>query len=475
MKKLSVLLGFLIMMVSASAQSDVYPIYTTEDYNILIDLQSTVFDKIIYDSIFNPVVTNGDTVYEFVGLQPIDTIQVTRKYYVKDPSHRICDSLFYYQLHGMKPVQGHRWISNVGGSQNSAGINTPPALLSELLKVYASGNTQQLYNLYRPTDAATINELFAVDSISERWHAATSQVNKFDVLMSLEVGNVAFMFVDAFHDNTVLFNTFFDFTLDNGTWHIAALADSSAVIGNLYLCLDQFNPYSMLSSDDIDEDGIPNLEDNCACAPNADQRDSDNDGVGDECDNCLYNVNPYQEDADDDGVGNACDNCPELANADQADRDHDGVGDACDICPDDFDPLQEYNDVNGAIYGLACDPDIDGDGILNEVDDDMDGDGWPNDRDNCPRRYNPDQIDSDGDGVGDVCDNCKLNSNPGQEDSDHDGVGDVCDDDQDGDGVPDDVDNCPEHFNPDQEDKDCNGIGDACQDFPVFDYNQYQD
>jgi len=34
--------------------------------------------------------------------------------------------------------------------------------------------------------------------------------------------------------------------------------------------------------------------------------------------------------------------------------------------------------------------------------------------------------------------------------------------DRDGDGVPDDIDNCPDHFNPDQRDSTGDGIGDAC-------------
>jgi hypothetical protein len=77
---------------------------------------------------------------------------------------------------------------------------------------------------------------------------------------------------------------------------------------------------------------------------------------------------------------------------------------------------------------------------------DSDNDGIPDNQDNCPNTYNPDQADSDGDGVGDACDT-------GQ--------------DSDGDGVPDDEDNCPNTYNPDQADSDGDGIGDACEYTPT--------
>lgn len=64
---------------------------------------------------------------------------------------------------------------------------------------------------------------------------------------------------------------------------------------------------------------------------------------------------------------------------------------------------------------------------------DTDNDDVPDDEDNCPLVYNPDQ-------------------NP-----------DVCADDQDGDGVADGIDNCPTVYNPDQTDNDENEIGDACE------------
>lgn len=35
--------------------------------------------------------------------------------------------------------------------------------------------------------------------------------------------------------------------------------------------------------------------------------------------------------------------------------------------------------------------------------------------------------------------------------------------DSDGDGLPDECDNCPEHYNPNQTDSDGNGIADACE------------
>src|SRR5262249_2521327 len=76
----------------------------------------------------------------------------------------------------------------------------------------------------------------------------------------------------------------------------------------------------------------------CAIPP-----DTDGDGVPNAADNCPFVANPTQADTDGDGVGDACDNCPTVSNFDQSDLDGDGLGD-------------------------ACDPDIDGDGIPNDVD-----------------------------------------------------------------------------------------------------------
>ncbi len=70
--------------------------------------------------------------------------------------------------------------------------------------------------------------------------------------------------------------------------------------------------------------------------------------------------------------------------------------------------------------------------------------------------------DADGDGIPDESDNCPSVFNPDQFDLDWDGVGDSCDTDMDGDGVLNIDDNCPAVFNPYQGDYDGNGIGDRC-------------
>ncbi|MCH8878021.1 MAG: thrombospondin type 3 repeat-containing protein [Chloroflexi bacterium] len=160
-------------------------------------------------------------------------------------------------------------------------------------------------------------------------------------------------------------------------------------------------------------------------------------------------------DTDEDGVPDVEDNCPDVPNPDQLDTDTDGLGDACDE-DDDNDGLLDEDE---AILGTdPLDPDTDDDGLsdgdevvlgTDPLNPDTDDDGFSDGDDNCPTTANPDQADFDEDGVGDACDNCPTTANPDQADFDGDGVGDACD-------------NCITRPNPDQADSDGDGTGDAC-------------
>lgn len=83
---------------------------------------------------------------------------------------------------------------------------------------------------------------------------------------------------------------------------------------------------------DVDEDGIPNVVDNCPLVSNPRQTDNDRDGMGNECDSCP---NDPMNDSDGDGICLDEDNCPATFNPDQLDLDNDGLGDMCDRINDD--------------------------------------------------------------------------------------------------------------------------------------------
>jgi len=258
---------------------------------------------------------------------------------------------------------------------------------------------------------------------------------------------------------------------------------------------------------DIDGDGVLDIDDNCEKVENPDQLDSDLDMAGDACD----------PDDDNDQVADGLDCAPLDSDVyPGADEECNGVDDDCNGMVDegfndnDFDSLKDCVDDDDDNDGFAdsedcapldadvhvgaseecdgidndCDfetdegfPDTDLDGLKDCVDVDIDGDKWDNDEDNCPFDDNLTQEDQDGDGVGDVCDpdvdgdgiaqlldNCPDTFNPGQKDLDGDGDGDECDGDVDGDGVNDGADNCPLVPNTPQVDSDDDGAGDACDD-----------
>jgi len=161
-------------------------------------------------------------------------------------------------------------------------------------------------------------------------------------------------------------------------------------------------------SDDVDGDGILNVDDN----------DIDGDGI----------LNENDTDIDGDGVDNIDDNDIDgdgVANEEDSDIDGDGVDNIVDT-DIDGDGVENTadNDIDGDGVENTEDTDIDGDGLTNDVDPDMDGDGVNNDQD----------PDIDGDGV----------NNGVDPDIDGDGIDNATDTDDDGDGTPDSTDSTPD-------------------------------
>ncbi len=123
---------------------------------------------------------------------------------------------------------------------------------------------------------------------------------------------------------------------------------------------------------DGEQDGVPDWLDNCPAHENPGQLDTDMDLFGDACDNCPTLDNPEQADQDEDGTGDACDNdidgdgvfnvndnCPLTPNATQMNEDEDAVGDACDACPGTIAGVSV--DSLGCPMSVPGDSDLDGD------------------------------------------------------------------------------------------------------------------
>jgi hypothetical protein len=90
-----------------------------------------------------------------------------------------------------------------------------------------------------------------------------------------------------------------------------------------------FDPAAITAVADSDQDGRPDLTDNCPFLSNLDQKDMDNDGVGNACNDAT--------DLDGDEFADLLDSCPDEFNPGQEDGDEDGVGDLCDPFPNDPD------------------------------------------------------------------------------------------------------------------------------------------
>ncbi|MHC4310026.1 MAG: S8 family serine peptidase, partial [Planctomycetota bacterium] len=80
----------------------------------------------------------------------------------------------------------------------------------------------------------------------------------------------------------------------------------------------------MVDFTDSDNDGVPDVDDNCPEKPNPEQKDTDEDRIGDDCDNCPEKFNPDQKDSNGNGIGDVCDPLCDLPGDTDGDCDVDG-------------------------------------------------------------------------------------------------------------------------------------------------------
>jgi OmpA-OmpF porin, OOP family len=157
---------------------------------------------------------------------------------------------------------------------------------------------------------------------------------------------------------------------------------------------------------DLDQDGVPDSEDECPTIAGLPELmgcpDTDGDGIPDHKDDCPNFAGTIEfngcPDSDGDGIPDHLDNCPTVPGLKEnggcpiGDSDSDGIPDDEDRCPEE--------------YGLK----------IHEGCPDTDGDGIPDFLDDCPKVRGPKHLkgcpDSDGDGVPDYLDKCVLIPGP---------------------------------------------------------------
>jgi hypothetical protein len=195
----------------------------------------------------------------------------------------------------------------------------PNVLQSQFLQIelIEDGKTKQLYDkVYNVGGYASFPEITGKEFKITFYHTNRLQLSEinFDYPASISKSSSRVEWLGEPSNNYKLFTNPDRFVPNHYDVNLYRATDipQLATLGNN-------SPNSIYTEQDRDEDGVPDIKDNCPDYSNKEQIDLDKNNLADIC-----------EDRDLDGVAGFADNCPTQANTNQSDKDNDKIGDECD-------------------------------------------------------------------------------------------------------------------------------------------------
>jgi hypothetical protein len=256
-----------------------------------------------------------------------------------------------------------------------------------------------------------------------------SDSDYFDTLQALIDNNYVPQFSDKTLDKSISIPTWIK---NNANWWTQGQISWNDFVQGIEYIVNESQKVTPPPPSDRDNDRIPDSQDNCPAAYNANQLDSDNDGVGDACDST--------DDTETATASGFIQTDSGRYTTTYASTTMVNISGSVDDYRRGVPVSLEIKIPNGSTETLGITPNRDGNfqtafaldrdspegqyNITVKYDgmrfastmfsvssestqpqiQDTDGDGVQDSQDNCPTSYNPDQKDSNGNGVGDACD-----------------------------------------------------------------------
>jgi hypothetical protein len=235
----------------------------------------------------------------------------------------------YHIIKAMYPDVNSEWILTCKSARKNRRLKSHPLYpVSKIYKAFRKGSIRKMIRQYNKDSRSYMKEVFAAEHTKENIREVFGPVDHLTVPIIIEYDSGYFI-ITANKEYNLIY-PFYAKKIKKKRILLSTAIDSTGLFGDMIVLGYNYQIPDLILENDYDNDAILNLNDNCPCQFNTEQKDDDEDHVGNSCDNCKDVANTGQDDYDNDGVGDACDNCPEQKNYDQKDTDGDGIGDKCE-------------------------------------------------------------------------------------------------------------------------------------------------